>query len=303
MAVTKAEKKLKDKIEDNWHIDINNVDMPIKYIKPMLAETYDEAKLILPCYVQPKMNGVRVTSYRHIGDKTIWSRDRNEYVALDKIRTGIDKYFGNYSPDGEGYSPDLTFQEIISAVKKKNNNTDKLKLWVYDLAIPDVIFEDRLKIIDEIFEQQGIYDIFYKVPTILCTTVAEIEYWHDEFVKQGYEGIIIRTVDGTYTFNDRTFLLMKLKKFQDREFKIINFSFETWFDELNGIYRKLVMWKCVTDEGKEFDVRPVGSFLERERAMDTANDQIGKFYTVRFQNYSDDNVPIFPVGIAVRDYE
>jgi len=303
LAVTKAEKKIKDKLEDNWHTSIHDIDNPIEYIKPMLAETFVESKLVLPCYVQPKMNGVRVSSYRHINDDTVWSRERNEYVALDKIKNGIDIYFGKYSPDGEGYNPDLTFQEIISAVKKKNENTDSLKLWVYDLAIPNVKFSERLKILDDIFLQDGIDDVFYRVPTILCTTLDEIEHWHDEFVKMGFEGLIIRTIDDFYVFNDRTFSLMKFKKFQDCEFKIINFSHEVWFDVKNNIYRKLVIWKCITKDGKEFDVRPSGSFIKREAAYKTAQDQINKQYTVKFQNYSDEGVPIFPIGVAIRDYE
>ena len=119
----------------------------------------------------------------------------------------------------------------------------------------------------------------------------------------GFEGLIIRDPDGVYEFNERTFSLMKFKKFIDAEFEIIGYTTEIWHDTLNDTFRNLVMWRCCTEKGVEFDVRPKGSFLKREEALKTADDQIGKMYTVKFQNFSDDGSLIFPIGIGIRDYE
>lgn len=96
---------------------------------------------------------------------------------------------------------------------------------------------------------------------------------------------------------------MKFKKFIDTEFPIVGFEKEVWHDTVNGVFRDLVMWKCQIAPGIVTDVRPAGSFLLREKAYKTAEKQIGKMYTVRFQNYSSDGDVIFPVGVGIRDYE
>ena len=306
LAMTKAKKAFKDHLDDNWHLSIDSIDDTNPNVKPMLAQPMSFRRLKFPCYIQPKMNGVRVTSYRHLNDPTIWSRERNEYSALIEIKDNIEKYFGNLSPDGEGYSPDLTFQEITSAVKKRNDNTPKLKLWVYDLAIPDLDYTSRKDIISKIFKDnadKGINDYFHEVTTILCNSMDELKFYHEKWVLDGFEGIIIRDINGDYKFNERSYYLMKYKSFQDEEFEVIGFTSEVWHDTLNDKFRTLVIWKCITDEGKEFDARPAGSFLKREEAYLIAETKIGKGGTVKFQNYSDDGVPIFPVFVGFRDYE
>lgn len=306
LAIFKSKKFIKDKVEDNWHYSIDDIDKPIEYIKPMLAEPYTADKLVLPCWVQPKLNGVRCFSLRHENDTRMLSRQRKEFSALVEIRKGVDTYFGKYSPDGEGYNHDMPFEHITSAVKKRSEDTAKLKLWVYDLAIPDYTFNERIKIIAAIFEEHaanGINDYFVQVPSHYITTVEEIKYWHDYYVGLGYEGLIIRLPDGLYEFNERTFSLMKLKEFVDEEFKLIGYTIEVWHDSLNDQYLDLIVWQCETEDGNVFDVRPKGSFISRHIALATAQDQLGKPYTVKFQNYSELGVPIFPVGIGVRDYE
>ncbi len=306
LAVSKAEKMVKDQYEDNYHYDIANVNNPIKFIKPMLAEPYDLKKVTFPCYAQPKMNGVRCFSLRHIDDNTMWSRERREYTAISEIKDAVTKYFGKLSPDGEIYNPDYTFQEIVSAVKKRNDSTKNLKMWVYDLALPDLSFTERHLKIKNIFNNEnnkGILDYFFEVPTILVNTSEEIQTLHDKYVSEGFEGLILRTFDGVYEFNERTFSLMKYKQFIDEEFTIIGFTTEVWHDTLEDVFRDLVIWKCVTKNNNVFDVRPAGSFLLREKALKTAKEQVGKKYTVKFQNYSDDGIPIFPIGVAIRDYE
>jgi hypothetical protein len=64
-----------------------------------------------------------------------------------------------------------------------------------------------------------------------------------------------------------------------------------------------VIWTCRTDEGKEFSCRPKGTVESRREAVATAAVQLGKKLTIRFQEWTDDKKPRFPVGLAFRDYE
>ena len=60
---------------------------------------------------------------------------------------------------------------------------------------------------------------------------------------------------------------------------------------------------CIMKEGKEFEVRPKGTQEKRKEWMVDLNNIIGKQLTVKFAEWSDDNIPLQPVGMAIRDYE
>jgi hypothetical protein len=49
--------------------------------------------------------------------------------------------------------------------------------------------------------------------------------------------------------------------------------------------------------------RPRGTVKRRQEMFDGLHHLIGKLLTVRYQELSEDGIPIFPVGVAVRDYE
>jgi DNA ligase-1 len=75
------------------------------------------------------------------------------------------------------------------------------------------------------------------------------------------------------------------------------------FKEGDGVEKGCVLWRCATVEGLEFDCRPRGSREERAELYRRGATYVGKPLTVRFQEWTDDKVPRFPVGITIRDYE
>ena len=90
---------------------------------------------------------------------------------------------------------------------------------------------------------------------------------------------------------------MKYKDFIDEEFVIVG-GHEGTGDDIGT-----VVFDCRTKDGKIFAVRPRGSRELRREWMTDIEKIIGKELTIRYQNLSEDNVPIFPVGLAIRDYE
>jgi DNA ligase-1 len=46
-----------------------------------------------------------------------------------------------------------------------------------------------------------------------------------------------------------------------------------------------------------------GSIENRIEMFKKAETYVGKEITVRYQELSEDGIPIFPVGLAIRDYE
>jgi DNA ligase-1 len=287
----------KKHIEDNYVSDINDVDKPHKYLKPMLAKPYKHRTDYV--LVQPKYNGIRGVSFRHINDNRLISRERKEFSAVKHITNSLN-IFKEYSPDGEIYNHNLTFQEIVRRTKKyRENLTEELQYYVYDLAIPNVSFVDRLNILNTIIPIN--HPIIKIAPCFIANSDKEVKEYHNKFVNEGYEGVIVREPDSEYMFNDRPFCLMKYKEFIDEEFIVVDYEKEEWDD--NGVIKNLVIWICETNDKKRFSVRPKGSFERRIEYYNNAESYIGLPLTGRYQELSEDGTPIFCVGIEFRNYE
>jgi hypothetical protein len=96
--------------------------------------------------------------------------------------------------------------------------------------------------------------------------------------------------------------LLKKKDFIDAEFPIVGYEAEIIAEE-GKPDRNAIIFICGLPDGNTFTVRPRGSHELRIEWYNDAESFIGKDLTVRYQELSEDGVPIFPVGIAVRDYE
>jgi DNA ligase-1 len=50
-------------------------------------------------------------------------------------------------------------------------------------------------------------------------------------------------------------------------------------------------------------VRPKGTIEDRRDIFKKAQSYVGKKLTVKYQELTDDGIPRFPIGLAIRDYE
>ena len=280
-----------------------------KIYLPMLAHMFTKRKhnIVYGAYVQPKLNGVRCLA-KKISETEIdfMSRGGKEYKTLQKhpmkqvllLNLEIGEVF-----DGEIYKHGWGLQRIVSAVKKYNEDTLGLEYWVYDRAMSGT-FEDR-------FMTKNINAKYIKyVKTYTVYEEKEVYEFHDQFVQEGYEGVIIRNKKGMYSFGSRSKDLQKYKEFIDEEFEVVGFNVER--QNINGVDYECIMYECKTEEGGEFDCRPKGTLLTRQETYRNeikTNQCIGKMLTVRYFELTDDTqgkgkkVPEFPVGICIRDYE
>ena len=108
---------------------------------------------------------------------------------------------------------------------------------------------------------------------------------------------MIRDKDSMYEVGQRSNYLLKHKDFQTEEYEIIGATTG------HGRDANCVVWKCKTEDGNVFNARPEGTLEDRAYKYANRDKFIGKMLTVRFQNLTDKNVPRFPVGVAIRDYE
>lgn len=273
-----------------------------KIYLPMLAHSYEKRgkDIIFPAFCQSKLDGIRAIYNSNY--KKLQSRTGKIFPGLSHIVNELKTVMGD-SPiilDGELYSDELTFQEISGIVRKEKLTdkdleiSDKIRFIVYDI-MNNKDYSDRLNDLKEFFKKNKLkYTNLLK--TEICSSPEQIKIFHDKYVEEGYEGLIIRNYKGPYEYT-RSKNLQKYKEFEDDEFKIVGFA------EGTGIEKGLVKWECETKEGKRFRARPRGNHSQRKKLFKNGDKHIGKMLTVRFFGYTDDCIPKFPVGITIRDYE
>jgi ATP-dependent DNA ligase len=272
---------------------------------PMLANKWPERKKYIqfPCLVQPKYDGTRTIAMCGLEEgPCLFSRQRKAYAHLEHIQAIVRKLPKGLILDGELFTTKAHFQTIVGLAKKKTLTEEDrvqhnlLELHCYDIVDPVKPFHERYAILQDLF-RTIIGSTLQLCPTKEVAKESDLKPAHDAYVLAGYEGLMIRNKAGLYAVGDRSNDLLKMKEFEDDEFKIIGFY------EADGAEKGCVMWRCVTPKGVEFGCRPEGTREDRQELFKHGSDYIGKLLTVRYQNLTPDGVPRFPVGITIRDYE
>src|SRR5690606_14613214 len=91
--------------------------------------------------------------------------------------------------DGEIYIHGMNFQNIVRLVKKERPESKNLEYHVYDIANDKKKFTDRF--IDLVMMLDGTNKNIVCVETNSIGSENDVYTYHDKFVHQGYEGIII----------------------------------------------------------------------------------------------------------------
>jgi len=262
-------------------------------IKPMLAKTVDWTKVKFPVLVQPKLDGVRCLMVVKNGEVSFLSRSGKYYTTLAHIEAEmLLKIEGDddFILDGEVYSHEISFQEIISAVKAQGPNSTKLHFRAYDV-VNDRVQLDRLKELVTYIRGMD-FKFIHIVNTEVANNKDEVLEMHKNAVEIGYEGAMIRFLDGKYKQGVRSSELLKVKEFNEEEFDC--------YELTTGKREEDVIALCRTAEGKEFKAKMMGTREEKEELMDAF--EPAKL-TVKFFGWTNDNIPRFPIGKSFRNYE
>ena len=268
---------------------------------PMLAQDFNKRgkHIAFPCFAQRKLDGVRCVA---IAGRGLFSRNgKPSSRHLTHIMTDINRLPAGTVLDGELYSDDLTFQEIVGLVKKDTlREGDAAKMAKIYLCVYDTIREgtnaERNTWLSNLFTTTTFTGLRL-LPTAECASLDDVKTLHASYVAEGYEGLILRNKSGLYNVGFRSADLQKYKEFEDAEYPVVGFK------EGDGLEKGCVIWMCRTKDGKEFAVRPRGTREDRCAAFLTGATMIGQPLTVRYQELTTDGIPRFPVGIAFRTYE
>ena len=276
-------------------------------ILPMLANKWDTMSKYIsePYWVQPKLDGVRMLIGRYQGKLLVLSRTGKAVQHMDHITNEMQWIEEGFFLDGESYNHDISFEEITglcrtsletSASEKQMNSIQFHVFDTFHLDHMDRTFVQRWEILQNIFKMHS-FEYTKLVSTTLVDYKLDVPKWHSEFVKSGYEGLMIRDSNGKYILSDRSNFLLKYKSFETHEYKIVG------AEEAKGRDIGTVVWVCQTAKGNTFSVRPKGTQEDRTKWLKNKDKYINKMLTVQYQNLTPDGVPRFPVGLTIRDYE
>ena len=305
-AILEATAMHKKRLDAKYSLTIEDAKKEV--FLPMLAASFDKRKdkVTYPVDVQPKLDGVRCLAYWDGDSVKLMSRGGKQWNCcqhiIDELETVLPK---DWVLDGELYIHGATFQEITKLVKKLRPESVNVQFHVYD--VPRAGYEQTelggstwdnrkisLALIDE-FEN-------CKSVKIVRTDYADCEQTvyklQSEYLEEGYEGAIVREMDGEYKFGYRSNKLLKVKNFMDEEFEIVGYTTGV------GRFEGCIIWICETGnydaELIQFKVVPQGTMEERKATYDTADKHIGEHLKVKFFELTDDGIPRFPVGIGIR---
>ena len=300
-ACSEAASTYQEKLDKNYGLEIPGEDEAPTNLLPQKAHNFRKRShdIVYPAYVQPKFNGIRCLATRcndsHIEFTSKKGKSFNficQHLVPDLLKVmKIGEIF-----DGELYHHGWTFQKIARTVKKIRSWGHELQYHVFDLADDKKTFGKRSGWIQAGIDKLG-SGLIHNVETILIQNKETVKFFHDQYVRNGYEGVIVRNANGGYSFGHQNKDLQKYKEFIDEEFPIVGFKGYAIEDV------EAIVFICGLKNGKTFDCVMKGSIESRIEMFTKGASYIGKEITVRYQELSEDGIPIFPVGLIIRDYE
>ena len=271
-------------------------------IAPMLAHKFSEQghKIKYPALVQPKLDGHRCISQRDnngVGQNVgLWSRTRKPITSVPHINRAA-KLFHGAALDGELYNHEYhnNFEELSSLIRQEEpkEGYEKIQYHVYDIPQSSLTNYERNKRLQELkplFEGTPIHI----VETLVVNNEDELMEAFDHFIELGYEGCIVRNMDGLYV-NKRSYDLQKVKEFNDDEFEVVGVKTG------KGKMSDKAIFMCLTKDKLPFDAKMKGKLDDLKQYVTDPSLAIGKMLTVQYQGYSNYKIPRFPVGLRFRE--
>lgn len=285
-------------------------------IAPMLAHKFNEQghKIKYPALAQPKLDGHRCTSQYNREGITLWSRTRKPITSVPHIVKALENCGIADRFDGELYNHEYhnKFEELSSLIRQEEpaEGHEVIQYHIYDFPHPTLNNGERNALLQNfkiLFEGTPIHI----VETIVVNDEDELFETFEHFISEGYEGCMVRNMDGLYV-NKRSYDLQKIKEFDDDEFEIVGVKIGT-----KGSMAGKAVFVCAINNEKyqqfkhcvlinpewidTFDCKMKGSLDDLKKYADNPSLVLRKKLTVQFQGYTKYGIPRFPVGLRFRE--
>jgi DNA ligase 1 len=301
-------------------------------IKPLLAVNCEQPQdLPYPIMASPKLDGIRCLTMNHVGGvfKCNAVTRSLKPIANQFIRDWMEN---NLPPglDGELMVVDdegkpLPFNEVSSAVMSRDGQPN-FQFWVFDY-----VCQWQVEEVKQCFSARfdSLTQVVLKLDPKRVKTVdhvlIESEDQLDEFetccLADGYEGVMVRKLDGPYKMGrstEKEAILLKIKRFEQSEAVVIGYEEEYENTNAKTLERvgkavrsnhasgmvgkkRLGALICKTPDGLQFKVGSGFTEAHRIGLWQAPERLIGKTITYKHQPSGAKEAPRFPVWLGFRD--
>ena len=291
--------------------------------KPMLAKQADKVtntKIFnKEWYASRKIDGLRALIYMgddgelHTASRGAMNYDAAMYEILshpDLIQ--LFKENPGLIMDGECYHHGYTLQQLNSIARTQKTAVDYevLQFYWYDIVDINSTFEERWAymqdLVDALNKTSQIIEFnperefkngelrIQLVPQILVSGYDKMMELHNQYVSEGWEGLVIRDPDKVYRPNGRTNDMIKIKVYKSGEFLITGY-------ELGLRGNEDMVFICETKEGKLFKAKPHGDRAQKDWYIENFDSEcLNHYATVKYFYMSDDDIPLQPSVSSIR---
>jgi DNA ligase-1 len=322
-AIFDAKSRINDKTKSGY-LEDQEAAKDFIMVRPMGANHFKDRghNIIFPAIAQRKYDGNRVLITKDANGKvTLHSRGGEIYHGFTDIENAVKRMNvpAGFVLDGELYQHGKSLQAIGGLARKGLSGawagmSDKAKaessakknemyIRVYDgintKDLEEPFFTRYNKAMNII---KGHDTKLKKVESYIVRSPEELWEKQEEFVKEGYEGAMVRNLQSVYKFGpSKSNDLLKLKNFDDDEFLVVGAT------DAGGGHSGAVLWECQTTDADgnkiTFTVTPLGSITDRRQQFKDKDKYIGEMLTVKYMGLNPQtNIPNIAKGVAFRSY-
>lgn len=280
------------------HLPVYNTD-DNNNLKPMKCQKFQEGKIKYPAFAQPKLNGLRCVLRWETWTEGEGMFTQEMYGAKLRTKEGLEYYMPHITNylnkdqfykddlelvyDGELYCHKMPLNQIKAScpmvnsrgtLSKSSGNPVNISFWIFDLSIPDTTQDVRLML----QKQANIYGTYVGyVHNVVIHSDQEAMEVRDKWIKEGFEGAVIRETDAEYAFGFRPSFICKFKTHMDSEFLIVDVIPKPTDSSLP----LFVLKNDINDE--VFECNPSGNWEYQRDLMHNSHELIGMYATVRYR--------------------
>lgn len=268
-----------------------------------LAYPFSEKRLLKwspPWLIQPKLDGERCRMIVSDGRCLLLSSSEEIIPSVPHINAAGISQLPNGEYDGELYRHGWNqskIHSVVSRTKSMHPEYEKIQFHIFDIVKEGNQAE---RVFDLLRGLPELSSPLFKVQSILVETKEQLYTFYDHYIKQGYEGFILRHLGAPYV-TKRSLYMMKFKPKQTDEYSIIGVNEAV--SESGHLLEMVGAFVCVDDMRTEFKVG-AGKLTHPERrllwSMHLDGEVIGKVLEVEYQTKSTKNrVPLFSRAVRL----
>lgn len=290
-------------------------------IKPMLATSIkDYSKLRFPKLASTKLDGIRCIIHNGVAysrsGKPIRSSTVQSLFGKPELN-GLDGELIYGDPCAEN-AFSVTTSAVMSDTLPEGFKTSLLRFHVFDYIPLAKGFKDRLQ--EALIVSHGHPQVEF-VTHIQLNSMEELQEFENRVLAEGYEGVMLRNLEGGYKHGRATEAsqdLLKVKRFVDAEARVIGFielmhnGNEAQINELGYMEHSshkenlvgmntLGALMCKNDKGEEFRIGTGFSAEKRKEIWEHRESYLGKLAKYKSFPIGVKDAPRLPVFLAFRD--